>query len=278
MYRYQLAQSNEGSIEKDYQDISLNLTLEENEYFNNALISGFVLQSNGKPVEKALVSFIDEDNHILGCVYSNEKGFYTFIGVKLNSRIMIIVEKSEYRKFISRWMKVVCENYNINISLTKKCNCNTSIISGHITNNGSEPVGNIFVYMIFFDSKKRKLFINTTATNQWGQFVFYKVIKGDKIILINDARFNQYNKLINIAVQEEIYNLNIKLMRKTNNTIIEGCIKNTNGIAVPFAHVVLFRKNKNGKLKAVACTRCNNNGKYKFKDLSKGNYVVKALK
>jgi protocatechuate 3,4-dioxygenase beta subunit len=278
MYRYQLAQSKEGTIKKDNEEINLNLVLEENKYYNNALISGYILQNNGEPVKEALISFINEDNKNLGSIYSDSKGFYVFIGVPKGETIKIIIEKRGFRKTISELINVICESYRRNFYLTKNCKEKSSIISGHIRDSENKPLENIFVYLIFFDDEKNKYLIKTTVTNAWGQFVFYGVIEGKKKILINDARFQEYKHCLYVDMQEEIYNINVNLIPKTSVAIIQGYLRDATGMPVPYAHAILFRKDEEGQLKAIAHTICDYMGQYKFKDITKGKYVVKGLR
>ncbi|MFA9398033.1 MAG: carboxypeptidase-like regulatory domain-containing protein [Clostridiaceae bacterium] len=277
MYKYELAQSTEETIDKFHKEIRIDLILTNNKYYNNALIYGFVYDYNKKPVANSLVSFID-DNEILGSVYTNSQGFYCFIGLIICSKIKIIINKDGFQKLLTNCFivnkKFICKNFYIN----NICPANQTIISGHIFLDEINPPTNIFVYLISRDCYTGKNIINTTITNDYGQFVFYKITKGDKYLIINDQAFNYYSKKISISDPNKIYNININLVKRKAQNIIEGCIKNSKGVVIPNSMVVLFKIDKYNRLKAISYTKCDCNGFYIFSNMPKGNYIVKSIK
>lgn len=122
MQKYELGQSEIGTINEKQRNIVLNLQLQDNGYCNNALICGYITNSCGKPIKNVKVSFYNHQGKQIGDAYTSDEGFYAYLGVRLNSIIVICFVKKGYKKQISSFL-LVCltlNKYNVYLKRTQR--------------------------------------------------------------------------------------------------------------------------------------------------------------
>lgn len=276
MDKYILGQSKIGGITDKHCETVLDLKLEKNTYYNNALIYGNIMTCNKKPVENAIISFFNKNNKKIGSVYSSEEGFYAYFEVKLNSKVKIITKKSGYKTTTSDFVDIYSEMTNINIFLEKAPFSKYTLISGHLFDNNNKPLDNITIYLLKNVCSNKPAVYKATNTNPYGQFVFSDIPKGIYKIFINNPNFETYNKLIEIKQTDEIFDINIKLSKENLTTKVTGQIKADNDNPVSNAIVVLYRVEPDGTFIPITHTLCDEEGTYCFTDIPFDNYIVKA--
>lgn len=254
------------------------MNLEENTYCENAIIYGNVINSNKIPIENAKVSFFDEHNKKLGYVYTSKEGFYIYFGCKLNTKIYIIVQKSEYRKYISNLLKLCSQKIKFNIVFKKIPKLNYSLVSGHVIDINNNPLKDINIYLLKNISNNKFKLYKATILNSYGQFIFDNIPKGNYTLFINDPKFYIHSKYIEIDKSSKIFDVNIVLNKKNMVTKISGQIKNSNGEVIKNSLVVLYKIKANKNLEPFEYTTCNEEGKYEFTNLPHGDYIVKSKK
>ena len=277
MDKYELGQSEVGTITEEINEIRLDLQLEKNHYFNNVLIYGYVYDFCNKPLKNAKVVFCNEFNTEVGSVYTSYEGLYVYFGAKLNSIIKIVIQKSGYYKHFSEMIFIDTKMFRYNAWLQKKNFTNRVLISGHIKDYNCNPVGNIPVYLLKTCNYCGKFIFKVTNSNEFGQFVFYDIPLGSYIVYIDDPKFELYSEEIQINESDKIFDIDVRLNKRPPRTRMYGCIKDDLGRPIKNAVVILFRVEWNGKLIPIKYTITDTNGEYIFDDLPYGNYVVKAM-
>lgn len=275
MERYVLGQSALGFISDNHREEVLDLQLEKNSYYYNALIYGNVLTLQEKPIKEAKISFYDVCNNKIGTVYSSNDGFYTFFKVNLYTKIKIITKKEGYQTDISDLLKICSRKINYDVYLRKTPLSKQVLISGYLTDSAGIPLEGVNVYLLTKLYKENKVY-KVTTTNSHGQFVFANIPLGLYRIFVNDPEFAIYNKPVKITGCDKIFNINIKLKEKTVATRIMGQITDDNNDPIPYAVVVLYKIDNTGTYIPTAHTVCDQEGAYCFSNVSFADYVVKA--
>lgn len=275
MDKYILGQSNTGNVTKDTPEVTLNIQLEKNTYFNNSLIYGYVTDLCGKPIENATINFINENNKNLGSVCSSKEGLYTFFKVKYNSKVKIVVKKKGYKTNFSSFLIICLKKFNYNVLLKELPISAKALISGHILDKDNIPLEGIIIYLLKNSCNNYTIF-KSTISNKYGQFVFQNIPKEKYLIIINNSNFKTYNKQIKLLETDNIFNIDIKLIKKDLYTRITGQITDDTGEVIPNAIVVLYKITESQELISIKYTLCDEEGKYIFTNIPFGNYIVKA--
>lgn len=275
MDKYELGQSNIGYISKEREEIRLDLQLEKNHHYNDSLIYGCIDDLCGSPIDNACVAFFNKNNIEIGSVYTSQEGFYSYMGVKTNTIIKIRIAKKGYIPSTSNYIFICSKMINYNATLKKCPVADKALISGHLLNEKNNPLKNIPIYLLKKSHCVKNPIYKSTNSNTYGQFVFLEIPKGNYTLLVNNSVFNVYNKVLEITESRNIYNVDIKLIRRVSNTKF-GIVKNKNGTPVSNALVILFKINHNNKLIPIKYTTSDEQGEYLFNDVPHGNYIVKA--
>ncbi|MCY6484732.1 hypothetical protein OW763_10300 [Clostridium aestuarii] len=276
MDKYELGQSQMGSVTEQQQEIRLDLELEKNIYYDSSIIYGYINDLCENPIQNARVSFIDEDNKEIGAVYSSKQGFYIYMGVKQNSKIKIVVEKIGYKKMVSESLNIYSEAYEYNVYLEQAIIPDKTLISGHIVDEKDIPLANISMYLLKKTCYGGEIIYKVTISNIYGQFVFSRIPKGNYCIIVNNPKFKAYQEYIEIIETDKIFDINIKLIKRNTKTKISGQVKDKIGNPIPNALAILYRIEEDGRFVSVKYTMCDQEGKYSFADIPYANYVVKA--
>ncbi|SHJ51121.1 MSCRAMM family protein [Paramaledivibacter caminithermalis] len=276
MDKYILGQSRIGRITDEHCKIVLNVELEKNVYYNNALIYGNIMNEDRKPIEDAVICFLNENNEEIGSIYSSKEGFYAYFGIKMNTRVRIVVKKRGYKTKTSNFIKICSRMININVYLKELSMFRYALISGHLVDDDSNPLEGITIYLLRrFCNNKMKVY-KVTNTNNYGQFVFIDLKKGIYEIFINDPKFEIYNGFIEIGQTHKIFDINIKLKRNIKTKII-GQVKDEDNKPIPNAVVILYRVTNDNKYIPVTYSVCDKEGRYCFTDILFDNYIVRAI-
>ncbi|KYH35598.1 Cna protein B-type domain protein [Clostridium tepidiprofundi DSM 19306] len=278
MDKYELGQSDIGTITHEINEIRLDLQLKRNNHYNDVIICGYVYDFCKHPIENAKVVFYNKCNKEIGFVYTSCEGLYVFFGVKLNSVIRITVNKKGYYKYCSGMMCIYTKMFKYNMCLQKKCFCSKALISGHIKDENCNPIKNIPVYLLkVCDWCCNKSIFRVTNSNEYGQFVFYDLRRGNYIVYIDNPKFEQYTKQIDITETDRIIDVDVELIKRQLKTNMCGYIKDDFGRAIKKAVVILYRVELNDKLIPIEYTISDDNGWYSFDELPCGKYVAKAI-
>jgi len=278
MDEYELGQSDVGTINCEIDEIRLDLQLKKNKHYNDVIICGYVYDFCKHPIKNAKVIFYNKYNKEIGFVYTSYEGLYVFWGVKLNSVIRIGVYKKGYHKYCSEVMCVYTKMFRYNMCLQKRYFCSNVLISGHIKDENCNPIKNISVYLLkVCDCCHKKDIFKVTNSNEYGQFVFYDLKRGNYVVYIDNTKFEQYTKQINIIETNKIIDIDVELIKRQVKTKMCGYIKDDFGKPIKKAVVILYRVELNDELIPIEYTISDDNGRYSFDELPCGKYVAKAI-
>lgn len=271
MEKYILGQSEMREINKKNPEIRIDLYLEENKYYNNALIYGHVRDNRGSPLEDVKIKFVDESGNTIGYVYSSKDGYYTYNGIKLNSKIKIEAEKNGYKIYRSCCINIKSRRIIYNIILEEEAYRST-LITGHVFDKDKKPIAYITVTLF----KNGKLY-KCTCTNEYGQFIFSNIVKGKYKLVVNDSQYYPYEVVLNIEDLKDIYEKDIFLENRVGKTKINGTIYDESNRPIKDALVVLYKVEDEDKYTPIDFRFTDEFGKYEFEDIPYGSYVVKAV-
>ncbi|SHH42343.1 Carboxypeptidase regulatory-like domain-containing protein [Caloranaerobacter azorensis DSM 13643] len=270
MEKYILGQSEMKELNKENPEIRIDLYLEENKYFENALIYGHIRNDRGSPLEGVKIKFVDENGNIIGYVYSSNDGYYTYNGVKLNTKIRIEAEKNGYKLHRSCYINIKSRRIIYNIILEEEA-YKFTLITGHVFDECKRPIAYITITLF----KNEKLY-KYTCTNKYGQFIFSSIVKGKYKLVINDSKYCSYETILDIEDLKRIYKVDILLEDRVSKTKINGNIYDENNTPIEDALVILYKIEKD-KYIPIDFRFTDEFGKYEFEDMPYGDYIVKAV-
>ncbi|WP_427339269.1 carboxypeptidase regulatory-like domain-containing protein [Caloranaerobacter sp. DY30410] len=271
MEKYILGQSEMKELNKENPEIRIDLYLEENKYFDNALIYGHVRDNRGSLLEDVKIKFVDESWNAIGCVYSSKDGYYTYNGVRLNSKIRIEAEKNGYKTHRSCYINIKSRRIIYNIILEEET-YKFTLITGHVFDKDKKTIAYVTVTLF----KNEKLY-RYTCTNKYGQFIFSTIVKGEYKLVINDSKYYSYETILDIEDLKDIYKIDILLENRVSKTKINGIIYEENNSPIEDALVILYKVEDEDKYISIDFRFTDEFGKYEFEDMPYGNYVVKAV-
>lgn len=280
---YILAQSPIVTINKLGKQVKLNLGLESNYYRYNGKIYGYVKNEQCKPIFRALVKVMTEDNNPVTYALTNREGKYIIENIregkynifaiapkkKLNERLGIVIKNGE------------CINIDFLLKYDKAMN--RGIIVGDLFScKGSKPIYGAVLKLFSIGGCLQAI----TYTNEYGQFAFRDVGLGYYILRINALGY--FNKNIYVCVTKcgQIIFKVIYMIENPSiaNGTVSGVIMNNENEPINRADVILYkviqinRFIKSNKLIPISYTKTNQSGVYLFINVPKGTYKIKANK
>ncbi|MDK2820841.1 MAG: hypothetical protein PWP31_806 [Clostridia bacterium] len=154
MDKYVSGQSKIGRITEDNREVRLDLQLENNIYSDNVLIYGYITDSYEKPIQNASVSFFNQNNKEIGSIYSSEEGFYSYGGIKLNS-------------------KITDKIFDIDIKLSKRDT--ETKITGQIQDNTGKLISNAIVLLYRVEENGKIIPVKHTISDKEGRYIFTNI-------------------------------------------------------------------------------------------------------
>ena len=279
--KYVLGQSIDKSIASFGQEIRLDVSLVNNPNgLNGGKISGKVIDTNGNPIENALIKIMSSDYEPLIHTLTNVSGEYSFINVEANTSYNIFAIAPGMRLKQGNHFSITnFQQLTIDFVLESDPAMAMGIIAGDLIDaTSNSPINGAIITLFKNEQNSNDTLEAVIHTNQYGQFVFREIPIGNYTIKINALGYNDND--INTSIDEggKIAAVKISLTpnENTQNGTVSGMITNANNQPVDRADVILYSIDSNNNLIPIAFTKTNVNGIYLFDNVPVGKYKVKA--
>ena len=277
--KYILEESKEDSILKSNDEIELNLKLTPSiNYIKSSTIEGNILDEEGKNITNAIVKLESLDKKFKAQAITNSNGRYVFEDVMENFYTLSIWSNNMLVKRNEKFQVIGFMSYNMDFTLKKDENSNTSIITGDVFDSTDNTlIYNVVVMLFEIQQNGERTLKSIAYTNEFGQFAFRKILNGEYFLVFNMHGYIKYFTNISIIKPSQISSLKINMIpdeAKINKTI-SGAILDSSGNPVKDVFVYLYFKSPNDKKeKIIKVTKTNEDGVYVFIDIPKGSYRV----
>ncbi len=280
---YILGQSDRGQLINIGEELRLDVQLSKNPYLEKSSVIGIVTDTEGNPIEEALVKILDKDYNPLYHGLTNENGNYSIIGITPMSEIYIYATKQGYN--IGEFMPISLgpgKVVNADFILEHNVNAIKSTIAGHVTDNSDNPVENLLATLIKNENDE-EIIIGTTTTNEFGQYAFAFIDLGNYTVRLTGQGYKTTDVEVIISESSSITKIETKIQiaPSESNGTINGVITDSNGNPIMGGTVVLYQVTGDEEatiLTPIRYTKTIDGGAYLFGDVPQGKYIVKANK
>ncbi|MFA9398035.1 MAG: collagen binding domain-containing protein [Clostridiaceae bacterium] len=279
---YILGQSQPGDINAVGEEIKLDVKLEENPQLETGIVTGVISDSEG-PLEGVLVKIMDSEHNPLYHDITKADGSYSITDITAGSSYYFYAIKDGYllkeeQNFTIATGQTIIKNSTLEVDPTAIL----STITAHVKDEDGNPIEAVTATLIKIELGV-EVPIESTLTNEFGQFIFFDVAIANYIIRLSKQGYEIKDVEINISTPSTIINLNetMKTSPVTSLGTVNGIITDSNGDAVSDAGVVLYEvtgSEEDPIYTPIKYTKTSKDGVYLFGDVAKGKYIVKSNK
>jgi 5-hydroxyisourate hydrolase-like protein (transthyretin family) len=279
---YKLGQSTSADIQAVGEEIKLDVQLEENPQLETGTLSGVISDADG-PIEGALIKIMDSDHNPLYHAISNADGSYTITDIEPGASYHFYTIKDGYllqeeTNFTITKGQTIIKN----ATLTVDSSAVNSTITAHVKDEDGNPIEALAATLIKIESGE-ETDVETTLTNEYGQFIFTNVAQGDYIVRTVKQGYETTDIEVMISKDSSIVNLEevIPISPVESLGTVNGVITDSTGAAVSGAGVILYQvsgTDENPVYTPIKYTKTSSDGVYLFGEVAKGKYIVKSNK
>ncbi|MEG0753768.1 MAG: carboxypeptidase-like regulatory domain-containing protein [Angelakisella sp.] len=278
---YNLAQSPKTTISKVGEEVRVDLSLEPNPNLNSGTITGTVTDTTGNPISGAVVKIMDNNYNPLAHVITGGDGSYIFSPFAPGNNYRVFASAPGYSLATTDPFSLLA-NQNIiqDIVATADPTLLKSFIAGDIVDDHGAPISGAVVELYSVDAENNELLIGLSFSNEYGQYVFRQVEKGNYAIRISALGYTSIRTTISITTDGSIAKVDSTLVPDpmASKGTISGIISDADGAAVVGADVILYKVETDNSLTPIALTKTIANGVYLFVNTPQGDYKVKSSK
>ncbi|MEG0944582.1 MAG: carboxypeptidase-like regulatory domain-containing protein [Angelakisella sp.] len=278
---YNLAQSPKTTISKVGEEVRVDLSLEPNPNLNSGTITGTVTDTTGNPISGAVVKIMDNNYNPLSHVITGADGSYIFSPFAPGNNYRVFASAPGYSLATTDPFSLLA-NQNIiqDIVATADPTLLKSFIAGDIVDDHGAPISGAVVELYSVDAENNELLIGLSFSNEYGQYVFRQVEKGNYAIRISALGYTSIRTTISITTDGSIAKVDSTLVPDpmASKGTISGIISDADGAAVVGADVILYKVETDNSLTPIALTKTIANGVYLFVNTPQGDYKVKSSK
>ncbi len=278
---YKLAQSEAQSLVSVGQELRIDLSLEPNPNLDSGTITGTVTNSNGEPIEGAVVKVMDSDYTPLEHVITGSDGSYIFSPFPPGTNYHIFASAVGYElATIEPFSLLTNQTIVKNIVAKEDETLTKSFIAGDIYDDNNVPIDGAVVELYSIDADGNEIMEGLAFSNEYGQYVFREVEIGEYEIRIAALGYTSITNTLSITKDGSIAKVvsNLSPDPEASKGTISGIITDSDGAAVVGADVVLYTVEEDESLTPIALTKTIANGVYLFVNTPQGNYKVKSRK
>lgn len=281
--KYILGQSMDGSIVNVAQELRIDLTLEDNPIIATAEIYGTITDNNNIPIKNALVKLVTSSYEPVSYTFTNVNGYYSFnnLSTSISFIVLAIADGTDLVQSNSFTIGPSMKK-EVNLVLTYDNVMSLSVIAGDIIDSVTSSPINEAVVSLFSDTNGTLTLIGIAYTNEYGQYTFRELPKGNYVIKVSALGYNDSGGTIAITKDGQVISFNVPLTKNpiTSNSTISGVILDTSNIPIAQGQVILYRvesqNSSQSSIYPIAFTTTNENGVYLFGNVSLGSYVIAA--
>lgn len=281
--QYELGQSIKKSLSELGQEIRLDLSLKPNPNLDAGTIFGTVKDTQGNPIPGATIKIMDKDHNPLAHTVTGPDGSYIISPFPPGPEYHIYAQADGY--LLAEQLPFALlprQQVEKNFILTRDPDAILSIIAGDVRDNQTPPhvVKGAIVNLYQVDELGHETLIAVTYTNEFGQFTFRDLQKGNYIIRISGLGYIPVAISVIISADSTIAKVmaTLNVDPQASKGTISGVITDNNNVPIADADVVLYRVEADGSLTPIAVTRTNDEGVYLFTKVPQGDYKIKSTK
>lgn len=281
--QYELGQSIKKSLSELGQEIRLDLSLKPNPNLEAGTIFGTVKDTQGNPVSGATIKIMDRDHNPLAHTVTGPDGSYIISPFPPGPEYHIYAQADGY--LLAEQLPFALlprQQVEKNFILTRDPDALLSIIAGEVMDNQTPPraVKGAIINLYQVDELGHETLIAVTYSNEFGQFTFRDLQKGNYIIRISGLGYIPVAISVTISADSTIAKVmaTLNVDPQASKGTISGVITDNNNVPIPDADVVLYRVEADGSLTPIAVTRTNDEGVYLFTKVPQGDYKIKSTK
>lgn len=281
--QYNLGQSVKKSLAGLGEEIRIDLNLTPNIHLDEGTIFGTIKDVKGNPIKGAVIKIMDKDHNPVAHTVSGEDGSYIFSPFPPAAEYHMYAQAKGYiLGEIMPFPLLPKQQVEKNFVMKDDPKALLSTIAGEVinTNEPPDPIKGAVVNLYIVSELGLETLIAITYTNQYGQFTFRDLIKGNYIVKISALGYIPLSIAVIINKDSTIANViaNISIDPEASKGTISGIIADENKTAIANADVVLYRVEIDESLTPIAITKTNNEGIYLFVNVPQGNYKIKSTK
>lgn len=277
--KYILGQSESKSIQSIGEEIRLDLSLQENNSSIGASVEGIITDTDGNPVDDALIKIMDSNFEPLMHAVTDDTGEYIFNNIPVsNSYTIFAISEGKKLNQDKQFALTNGERKKIDFVLEEDPAMSLGIIAGDLYRNGTvEPINGAVVSLYSVNEDGSEELSALTHTNEYGQFAFREVENGKYDIKISALGFIPDSMTIELITNSQIMLIKPTLVvdPNTENGTVSGLITNENNTPLTRADVILYKVDGNNLI-PVSFTKTNSSGVYLFINVPQGTYKVKS--
>ncbi|QCX33525.1 carboxypeptidase regulatory-like domain-containing protein [Caloramator sp. E03] len=281
--QYELGQSIKKSLSELGQEIRLDLSLKPNPNLEAGTIFGTVKDTQGNPISGATIKIMDRDHNPLAHTVTGPDGSYIISPFPPGPEYHIYAKADGY--LLAEQLPFALlprQQVEKNFILTRDPDALLSIIAGEVMDNQTPPraVKGAIINLYQVDELGHETLIAVTYTNEFGQFTFRDLQKGNYIIRISGLGYIPVAISVVISADSTIAKVmaTLNVDPQASKGTISGVITDNNNVPILDADVVLYRVEADGSLTPIAVTRTNDEGVYLFTKVPQGEYKIKSTK
>lgn len=278
---YKLAQSETTTIAGVGEEVRLDLDLIPNPNLDSGTITGTVTDTNGDPVEGAVVKILDNDYNPVAHVITGSDGSYIFSPFAPGNNYRVFASAVGFELSTTDPFSLLPkQSINKDLVATEDPTLLKSFIAGDIIDDNGDPIAGAVVELYSIDDQQNELLMGIAFSNEYGQYVFREVEIGNYAIRITALGYTPTRNTINITEDQTIAKVDTTLVpdQLASKGTISGIITDSDGNAVVGADVILYRVESDDALTPIALTKTITNGVYLFVNTPQGDYKVKSSK
>lgn len=283
--KYVLGQSENIQVKDVADEVKIDLGLAQSIYdVNGGKILGKVLNVNNQVIKYALISLMNLEYKPIYHTFSDEYGVYSIENIKKGSYILL-TKAQGYKLDEKNQVSIeLGSSTEINIFLQEDLSQQMGVIAGDILNGiNNKPVYGAVVTLFktqVVNNQTIETLESVSYTNEYGQYAFRELSKGDYKIKVNVLGYIKTNSDSKITSNGQVVGLNIGIMEDINTAYgtISGVITDSNNMPINNADVILYKIEKDNSTTPIAFTKTNSSGSYIFIKVQDGNYKISSNK
>lgn len=278
---YVLAQSPSEEIITVGEEIRIDLTLEDNPNLDSGTVTGIVTNTNGDPLEGAVVKIMDSDYTPLSHVITSSDGSYIFSPFPPGNNYHIFASVTGYSLATIEPFSLLSNQTVVkNIVATEDETLLKSFIAGDIFDLSGNPISGAVVELYSIDSEGNEILEGLAFTNEYGQYVFREIEIGEYEVRISALGYTSETHAVSITKDSSIAKVvdSLSVDPEASKGTISGIITDSDGNAIVDADVVLYTVEDDESLTPIGLTKTIANGVYLFVNTPQGKYKVKSSK
>jgi len=256
--------------------LSGNLTINHCQYqrFTQRRLLYGIVSSNGQAISKAVLKLLDLKGNTVKQVLTNRNGTYEIKNIEPQSYYLDVWAEGYLPPDPLKVELDTNPLTELNISIEKDLSLTGSILGLVEDTCTKEPLEGTIVNLYLVSPTEEESYLKTVLTDRDGHFCF-KAAPGNYRLEVDYLDGSTQSLITEVKSAKQLANIYVKLS-KNSKSVLQGRIKNHQGLSIPYVEVILYRKTDDKYLTAIAATRTDKTGNYLFTNLLPNNqYQIK---